>query len=87
MEYATALTRQSSTPMRSPLPDSSSGDVANAISATPPNARARPIPRWIVNRSLRNIAASRAISTGETWISIAAVPASTFSSPALRATL
>ena len=57
------------------------------MTATPPNASARPTPRYTVNRSPRNIAASSAISTGETWISIAAVPASTRCSPSLRATL
>ena len=58
-----------------------------AIRATPLNASASPMPRVTVNRSLRNTAASNAIRTGATWISIAAVPASTIRSPALRATL
>ncbi len=62
-------------------------DVDSEISATPPNASARPTASCTVNRSPRNIAASRAISTGETWISIAAVPASTERSPWLSATL
>ena len=43
-----------------------------------------PMPRCTVNRSSRNTAASNAISTGETWISIAAVPASTRRSPCVE---
>jgi hypothetical protein len=40
-----------------------------------------------VNRSSRNTAARRAIRTGETWMIITAVPASTWRSPALSVTL
>jgi hypothetical protein len=45
------------------------------------------MPRVSVNRSPRKSAASSAISTGATWISMAAVPASTIRSPAFNATL
>jgi hypothetical protein len=57
------------------------------ISATPENASASPIPRYVVNRSLRKIVASTAMMIGETCSSIEAVPASTWCSPSLSATL
>src|SRR4051812_22578848 len=82
--YDAADIRHSATPHTSLF---LSPDVEVAIRTTPVKATIRPTPRATVGRSLRNTAASTATSTGESWMSIAAVPASTRRSPALSATL
>ena len=85
-EYAAAATRQSNAPS-SILSESTSlsPEPDNPMSATPANATSRPTTSGSVNFSPRNIAASTATSTGATWSSIAAVPASTHTSPWLSA--
>ena len=57
------------------------------MTVTPPKARAIPTPALRVRRSRRTRAASNAMATGDSWLTKAAVPASTRLAPALIARL
>jgi hypothetical protein len=81
--YEMAAVTQRMTPHVSARPV----EVEMPISRTPPNATRLPITTWRGKPSPRVRPASKAISSGAMWISMAAVPASRRRSASFKARL